>query len=281
MIGEDLRNLSRKYTIGGHISVAGGLHKGPERASEFGFPTFQFFSKNQMRWASPPLKDEEAEAFITAVDRYSIKSTMIHASYLINLASPDESLYRRSEEAFHDEILRSDRLRATFLTVHPGSNPDRKNGLERARDLISTVGNHNVIILIENTAGQGNVIGTELEEVASIIDVSDKRVGVCIDTCHAWASGYDLAHSYEAFIDSLDNIIGLERVYAFHLNDAKREMGSRIDRHELIGKGTIDGGLIKLIGDERLREKPKIMETPFGEAKFEENLRYIKSEIGE
>ncbi|KAA8923137.1 deoxyribonuclease IV [Thermoplasma sp.] len=281
MIDEDLRSLAKKYVIGGHISVAGGLHNGPARASEFGFPTFQFFSKNQMRWSSPPMKEEEAIAFKSEVYKYAIKSTMVHASYLINLASADPELFRKSSDAFYDEISRSDMLGSTFLTVHPGSNPDRKGGIDRIRNALSSVGNHDVMILIENTAGQGNVIGTGLEEVSRIIDVSDKRIGVCIDTCHAWASSYDLKDSYEEFIISLDSTIGLDRVFAFHLNDAKRERGSRIDRHELIGKGTIDGGLINLIRDERLREKPKIMETPFGEARFEENLRYIQSKIGE
>ncbi|CAC12020.1 endonuclease IV related protein [Thermoplasma acidophilum] len=281
MIDEAIRSISKKYTIGGHISVAGGLHNGPARAAVFGFPTFQFFSKNQMRWSSPPLKDDEAAAFKSEVRKYGIESTMIHASYLINLASADPDLYKRSMEAFHDEIDRSDKLGSTFLTVHPGSNPDRADGIRRVRDALSTIGDHAVIILIENTAGQGNVIGTRLDEVAKIIDTSDKKLGVCIDTCHAWASGYDLRDSLEKFIESLDYTIGLDRIFAFHLNDAKREMGSRIDRHELIGKGTIDGGLINLIRDDRLRAKPKIMETPFGEARFEDNLRYMSSKIGE
>jgi len=281
LIDEALRYVSKKYMIGGHISVAGGLHNGPARAAELGFPTFQFFSKNQMRWSSPPLKDDEAAAFRSEVKRYDIESTMIHASYLINLASADPDLYKKSMEAFHGEINRSDRLGSTFLTVHPGSNPDRAEGIRKIRDALSTIGDHAVTILIENTAGQGNVIGTGLDEVAKIIDTSDRNIGVCIDTCHAWASGYDLRDSLEKFIELLDGTIGLDRVFAFHLNDAKREKGSRIDRHELIGKGSIDGGLINLIRDERLMAKPKIMETPFGEERFEENLRYISSKIGE
>ncbi|BAB60143.1 endonuclease IV [Thermoplasma volcanium GSS1] len=278
---DDLKSIASKYYIGGHISVSGGLHLAPERASIFGFRTFQFFSKNQMRWNSTPISEEEALRFISEVSSHSISSTMVHASYLINLASSSNELHQKSFNAFVEEIQRAERIDATFLTFHPGSNGNKDEGIRKIKEAIEKVETHKVKLLVENTAGQGNVIGSTIYEIGQIIDGFDSSVGVCIDTCHAWAAGYDITNKYDEFIDELDSAIGLDRIYAFHLNDAMKDLGSNIDRHELIGRGKIGEGLIKLISDVRLFGKPKIMETPYGEAKFEENLKYIRKKLGE
>ncbi len=279
----DALEVSRKFFIGGHISASGGVEKAPERASVFGFITFQFFTKNQMRWQSPPLNADEVQSFIQEMKKFGIQKVMVHASYLINLASSDPELRDKSLKGLRDEIERCNDLGAAFLTLHPGSSKDRKKGLELVNNALSSVDPGNVTILVENMAGQGNVLGSTMEELEAILRGLDGKFGVCIDTCHAWASGYDIKSriGYEDFVRKIDETTGTGRVMGFHLNDSKKGIGSRVDRHELIGKGTIGDGLINVIEDSRFVDSPKIMETPFGEEMYMENLLNIREMINE
>ncbi len=283
-LNEKIRNageISGKFFIGGHISAAGGVDMAPERASVFGFRAFQFFTKNQMRWQSPPLKPEEAQSFIREAGKFGILNVMVHASYLINLASSDPELRDKSIKGLMDEIERCNDLGATFLTVHPGSSKDKNTGLKLINDALSGIDSGRVAILVENMAGQGNVLGSTMEELEIILRGLGEKFGICIDTCHAWAAGYDIKSKggYEDFVKKIDETAGIKKVMGFHLNDSKKGIGSRVDRHELIGRGTIGDGLINVIEDSRFLHSPKIMETPFGEEMYVENLLKIREMI--
>ncbi|MGC8608738.1 MAG: deoxyribonuclease IV [Thermoplasmata archaeon] len=278
MIEIKISELPEKFMIGGHISAAGGVEAAPERASIFGFRTFQFFTKNQMRWVSLPLKQEQINDFRENIKKYAIKSTMAHASYLLNLGSSDPDLRKKSINGLQDEVNRCNELGVSFLTVHPGSAKDRDAGIKLVNDALQHIDTGNTFVLIENMAGQGNVLGSTLQELGKIIDGLPGNFGICIDTCHAWAAGYDIKSrdGYQNFMDEAEETFGLEKIHGFHLNDSKGKIGSRLDRHELIGLGFIADGLYNVITDDRFANSPKIMETPEGEAGYMENLERIR-----
>lgn len=262
-----------KY-IGAHVSVEGGLHNAPLRAAELGAKAFALFTRNPSRWKSSPVSEREAELFRQNCQSagFSPAHILPHDSYLINLCAPDAQKLQLSRQAFREEFHRCELLGLTMLNFHPGSHLNQiepKEALNLIAESInltleSTTG---VTAVIENTAGQGSNLGNQFEHLAQIIDkVEDKsRVGVCIDTCHTFSAGYDLvsAQAYENTWRMFDETVGFSYLRALHLNDDKKALGSRIDRHESIGLGTIGAEFfVRLVNDSRFDEIPMILETP-------------------
>lgn len=262
-----------KY-IGAHVSAAGGVENVPGRAHEIGARAFALFTKNQRRWEGPPLTKENIDGFKKNCEAYgySMDHVMPHDSYLINLGHPDQFKLQKSRNAFLDEMQRCEQLGIKLLNFHPGSHLNKisleeclqRNGESINWTLDQTEG---VTAVIENTAGQGTNTGFEFEHLATIIDgVEDKsRVGVCIDTCHAYAAGYDLSteEGYRRMFDEFEQIVGFGYLKGMHLNDSKKELGSRVDRHDNVGEGKIGSkGFELLMQDERLDDIPMILETP-------------------
>jgi deoxyribonuclease-4 len=274
--------------LGAHVSISGGLHLAPGRGRDIGCEAIQIFSKNQRQWKAKPLSDEEAEAFREAVKAAGMQSVVIHDSYLINLADPQEEGLERSREAFVDEMERAQRLGVRYLVFHPGAHKGAGEdfGIRRIAESIDyCVGQADapgVILLVESTAGQGSNLGYTFEQLRDIRDaVSDpSRVGYCLDTCHIFAAGYDIRDqvAYERTIEKASEVLGLERVKAFHLNDSQKELNSRVDRHEHVGKGHIGIEAFRLlVNDSRFRGVPMLLETPGDDGDFRRNLDLLKS----
>lgn len=262
-----------KY-IGAHVSAAGGVENAPGRAHKIGAKAFALFTKNQRRWESPPLTTENINGFKENCEKfgYSMDFVMPHDSYLINLGHPEKDQLEKSRNAFLDEMQRCEQLGIKLLNFHPGNHLDqidideclRRNAESLNRVLNQTEG---VTAVIENTAGQGTSTGFKFEYLAAIIDgVEDKsRVGVCIDTCHAFAAGYDLSteKGFIAMCEEFEQTVGFEYLKGIHLNDSKKELGSRVDRHDNIGEGKIGlKGFELLVQDDRFDDIPMILETP-------------------
>ncbi len=262
-----------KY-VGAHVSVEGGVSNAPLNAYNIGAKAFALFTRNPSRWKSKPITDKEAALFKENCLKcgYTPEQILPHDSYLINLGSPDAEKLAMSRKAFLDEINRCMQLGLTMLNFHPGSHlnaivPD--DCLDLIADSINDAldKTEGVKAVIENTAGQGSNLGFNFEQIARIIDrVEDKsRVGVCIDTCHAYAAGYDLAtpDGYASAWSHFDDTIGFRYLSGMHLNDSKKGLGSRVDRHESLGKGAIGSGLFEMImNDARMDGIPLILETP-------------------
>ncbi len=260
--------------VGAHVSVVGGVKNAPINAAKIGAKAFALFTRNPSRWTARELTDEECEAFKNNCKTYGYSSGQIlaHDGYLINLGSPDVEKLQRSREAFLDEIQRCQRLGITLLNFHPGSHLnqiDIDDCLSTIADSINRVleQTSSVTAVIENTAGQGSNLGFTFAQIAQIIDsVEDKsRVGVCIDSCHAFAAGYDLStkETYERVWQEFDKTIGFHYLRGMHLNDSKKGLNSRVDRHESIGKGTIGETFFELLmRDNRFDNIPLILETP-------------------
>lgn len=260
--------------VGAHVSTQDGVSNAPVAADLLGARSFALFTRNPSRWVSKAIPAKEAELFKTRCAElgYPASAILPHDSYLINLGAPDAEKLHKSREAFVDELERCAQLGLTMLNFHPGSHL-REMTEEACLDLIADSINiclervPGVKAVIENTAGQGSNLGYSFGQLAHIIDrVEDKsRIGVCIDTCHAFAAGYDLstAEGYESVWQEFDSIVGLGYLCGMHLNDAKRERGSRIDRHESIGLGTLGMDFWRrLMNDPRLDGIPMILETP-------------------
>lgn len=262
-----------KY-IGAHVSVAGGVANAPVRAHAIGAKAFALFTGSSNRWVSKEISDDEVEKFKDNCNLYGYTPAVIlpHDNFLINLGSPDEKKLAMSRKSFLDEVNRCSRLGLTMLNFHPGSHLnelEESDGLDRIAESINITldKTHGVTAVLENVAGQGSNIGHTFEQLAHIIDkVEDKtRVGVCIDTCHAYSAGYDLGteEGYENTWNQFDSIIGRNYLKGMHLNDDKRELGSRIDRHASIGQGTLGNQFFtRLVNDPRLNGIPMILETP-------------------
>jgi deoxyribonuclease-4 len=274
--------------LGAHVSISGGLHLAPGRGKDIGCEAIQIFSKNQRRWKAKPLRDEEAEAFKEAVRAAGIESVVIHDSYLINLADPQEEGLKRSREAFVDEMERAQRLGVPYLIFHPGSHKGAGEdfGIQRIAEsldyCIDAAEAPDVILLLESTAGQGSNLGYTFEHLHRIREaVADSsRVGYCLDTCHLFAAGYDIRHreGYEGMVREASEVLGLEGIKTFHLNDSQRELNSRVDRHEHIGKGEIGLEAFRmLMRDSRFDQVPMVLETPGDEEDFRRNLVILKS----
>ncbi len=258
--------------LGAHVSVAGGLEKAFERGESIGCNAMQIFTKNQLQWRSAPLPVAVCERFLRRWRESPIQKVVAHASYLINLADPG-SLGERSALSLQDEVERCDSLGIPDIVLHPGSAKDRS-----AEDALSIVSNRlgtvleraegrRVRILLETMAGQGTFLGARLEELETLLEGTgwDQRIGVCLDTCHLFASGYEFRtpESYARLTDAMDRLFGLERVGCIHINDSAHARGRRLDRHSHIGEGEI--GLSPFgyfITDERFSCVPCILETP-------------------
>jgi len=259
------------------MSIAGGVSQALRRGEEVGCDVIQLFTKNAHQWCAKPLVPDAIEAFRQARHETGVRPVAAHDSYLINLASPDEGLYKRSQEALWEEVRRAEVLELPYLVIHPGSHRGggEQEGLyriARAINLIHQRGTEmRVQILLETTAGQGTTVGGRFKHFARIIEQieEDAQVGVCLDICHCFAAGYDIstAEGYEATIGALDRIIGLDRLKLIHLNDSKAALGTRVDRHEQIGQGHIGLEPFRLfLQDRRLANLPFILETPKGKA---------------
>jgi deoxyribonuclease-4 len=258
------------------MSVAGGVDTAFERAVRAGCGTIQIFTKNANQWGSRRLGEAEIARFRTSARETGIRPLLAHDAYLINLGSPRRSLLRRSRAALLDEAQRAEALGLDYLVIHPGAAVGAPEAdclariAESLDELHLRTPGYRVQVLLENTAGQGSTVGHRLEHLADVIRRVEKRarLGVCIDTCHLFAAGYDLrtAESYEQTMRALERVIGVRRVKAFHLNDCKHDLGSRRDRHEHIGKGFIGReGFRLLVTDPRFEDIPMVLETPKGD----------------
>jgi deoxyribonuclease IV len=260
--------------LGAHLSIAGGLHNALLKAEQLGCATVQVFTKNQKQWACSPLGEGETCKWKSHCKRLQFAHTVSHDSYLINLASPDEVLWRKSAELFIEEVSRCVTLGIPYLVTHPGAHmgAGEQAGIDRivaALNVVtSTVPAKSVTICLEGTAGQGSSIGHRLEHLAEIIERvnTPRRLGVCLDTAHLFAAGYDFrGRKYIGLKKQIEKTIGLSRVKVLHLNDSKKDLGSRVDRHEHIGRGLIGlEGFKPWVRDETFRGVPKIIETEKG-----------------
>ncbi len=282
--------------LGAHMSIAGGMERAVERAVAVEARALQVFVKSSNRWDARPFAEGETARFREAARAAGISGrTVAHASYLVNLASPDEGLWRRSIASLAEEIGRCAELRIPYLVVHPGSHvgSGEREGLRRvARALDLLLGPRGGAprgfrLLLETTAGQGSSLGCRFEHLARILaDArSAGRLGVCLDTCHVFAAGYEIrdSRSYAETMRALDRTVGLGRVLALHLNDSKGELGSRLDRHEHVGRGRLGLEPFRLIlNDRRLRGRPMLLETPKGEDLEEDrrNLAVLRAMVG-
>ena len=264
--------MGPKY-LGSHMSISGGIYKAIERAESIGCTAVQIFTANQRRWVEKVLDPEDVKIFREKAAAFGPLAILSHDSYLINLASPQESTLEKSMRALSDEIDRCDQLGVTLLVMHPGSH--LKQGEDKGLDSIArhldqiyqAKPDTGVRILLENTAGQGANLGYRFEHLAEIMKRMDegKRLGVCFDTCHALAAGYDLrtVDGFHQVMEELDNTVGLDRLGAFHVNDSKKPLGSRVDRHDHIGVGEVGiEGFRGLMNDKRFTEIPMVLETP-------------------
>ena len=260
--------------IGAHVSASNGVSQAPINANAIGADAFALFTRNPSRWASKPISEKEAIAFKENCEKYGYTSdkTLPHDSYLINLGAPEADKLEKSREAFLDEMQRCEQLGLTMLNFHPGSHLNMMR-IDDCLDLIAASINitlektSGVKAVIENTAGQGSNLGFSFEQIAHIIDkVEDKsRVGVCIDSCHAFAAGYDLS-TIDGYADTwrrFDETIGFKYLSGMHLNDTKKGLASKVDRHETLGNGVLGADFFSfLMNDPRMDNIPLILETP-------------------
>lgn len=272
--------------IGAHVSAAGGVEAAPVNAHAIGANAFALFTKNQRQWVSKPLTKESINLFKENCEKYELDTRYVlpHDSYLINLGHPDATSLAKSRVAFLDEMQRCEQLGLKLLNFHPGSHLNTiplEICLERVAESINMVleRTEGVTAVIENTAGQGSNVGNEFWHLRYIIDrVKDKsRVGVCIDTCHTYSAGYDLVNNYDKVFQEFAAVVGFHYLRAIHLNDTKKPLGSRVDRHESIGKGLIDISFFKqLMKDDRFDNIPIILETP-DESLWAEEIALLRS----
>lgn len=275
--------------LGAHESVAGGLYRAFERIEKVGGESLQVFTRNQRQWNPAPLKQEEIDLFKEAHEKSGHIPVASHASYLINLATKKDELLEKSIHGLVLEFERCQQLDIPHVVMHPGSHGGDgvEEGLTRfvaGLDRAFEVSGPKVTLLLETTAGQGTGLGSRFEEIAYIIEHSKfpELLGVCVDTCHIFAAGYELRTDagYEETVKTLDGSIGIDRVKFFHLNDSKKGLGSRVDRHEHIGKGAIGlEGFRNVLADDRFKALPMTLETPKSDSLVEdtENLQTLRS----
>ncbi len=280
------------YRFGCHVSVAGGVSKAFERAEDIGCDAIQIFSKNQKQWKPKPFDDEEIERYHQEKSRSGIGPVMIHDSYLINLCASNSEILDKSREAFIDEIKRAHVLKADYLNFHPGAHLGKgeewgvKMIAESMNVCMEKCPDSSVMLLLEATAGQGSSIGYKFEHLMDIIGLVKNQdvVGICIDTAHIFAAGYDMrdAESYQETMQIVDDVLGLDKVYGFHVNDSKKELGTRVDRHDNLGDGCIGLKAFELLlNDERHIGKPMLLETPGGEEFYKKNIKIMRQLVGD
>lgn len=278
--------------FGAHVSAAGGVENAPRNAGKIGATAFALFTKNQRQWNAAPLTAAQIGGFSAACAElgYAPAQILPHDSYLINLGHPEPEALAKSREAFFDEMARCEALKLDRLNFHPGSHLN-KIAPERSLDLVAESINlaldrtRGVTAVIENTAGQGSNLGSSFEQLAYLIErVEDRsRVGVCIDTCHAFAAGYDLrtAEACDRTFAEFDRIVGFRYLRGMHLNDAMKPLGSRVDRHAPLGEGQIGTECFRYIArDARFDDMPLILETP-DEERWPEEIALLKAFAGE
>ena len=260
--------------FGSHLSITGGMHNALLEAERLSCETVQVFTKNQQQWKCKPLDGETCDCWAKERDRLKFNHVVSHDSYSINLASPDDALWQKSIDLFEEELSRCATLKIPYLVIHPGAHmgSGEETGLRRIAKAIDAARTKRetdgVAICLEITAGQGTSLGSKLEHLAEILSLVDepKHLAVCLDTAHLFAAGYDFRGSkYASFRKEVSRSVGLSRVKVLHLNDSKRELGSRVDRHEHIGRGTIgESGFVPFVRDEAFAKVPKIIETEKG-----------------
>ena len=273
--------------LGVHCSIRGGFHNAFSESESLGIDTFQIFTKNQRQWKERIIDTQEKSKFLDDYKTSRIKMVFSHASYLINLASNDDVLWECSVRALIGEVQRCHDLGLDFTIVHPGSAKElsEQKGIKKIimalKTILHATKNSTVKILLENTAGQGSSIGYRFEHLKQIMDgVDSSSIGMCFDTCHAFAAGYDIRTKggFETTMEELDNIIGLKHLHAIHLNDSKGELGSSLDRHEHIGKGKLGLEPFRQIMN-RFTHIPKVIETPKKDAMDVVNLEILRGLI--
>lgn len=273
--------------LGAHVPTAGGLARAPAHGDAIGATAVQIFTRNQVQWRARPIADDEAAAFRAARAASGVRTVLAHASYLVNLASPDEELRARSRAAFTADLERCHALEIPYLVFHPGAHmgAGEAAGLRALVDsldrILEQADGLRVMPLIEVTAGQGSTLGGRFEHVAEALARvrRPERLGVCLDTCHLFAAGYDIATAdgYEHTFAQLERLVGCERVRACHLNDAKKGLGSRLDRHAPIGEGTLGVDVFRrLLRDPRLQDRPMVLETPGGLEGWKRELALLR-----
>jgi deoxyribonuclease-4 len=279
-----------KY-IGAHVSASGGVENAPLNAHKIGAKAFAIFTKNQKQWKAAPLTEKSISLFKENCQKYGYLPGHIlpHDGYLINPGSPDKEMLDKSREALLDEMQRCEQLGLTMLNFHPGASLGKITEEDCLKNIAESINlalqkTKGVTAVIENTAGQGSHLGYKFEHIRAIIDLVDdkSRVGVCLDTCHTYAAGYDIKaeDGYDKTFREFDRIIGLHCLKGFHLNDARKGLGSRVDRHESIGKGDLGEDVFKrIMNDSRFDNMPIILETP-DEELWAEEIAWLYKVIG-
>jgi deoxyribonuclease IV len=278
--------------FGAHMSTSGGLHKAFGHGERAGCDTIQIFSKNQQQWRGKPLLEQDIAQFRAEQQRTGFGPLIVHDSYLINLASPKDDLWEKSIAAFADELERCAALGIPYLVTHPGAHvgTGEEAGLRREAEALNRLFDAGVggdtLVLLETTAGQGTCLGHRFEHIATLIEQvgHPERIGVCVDTCHILAAGYDIRtpEACAVTFEEFDRVIGIGRIKAFHLNDSQKDLGSRVDRHSHIGTGFVGlEGFRAIVNDPRFAEIPMILETPKGDDLAEdiENLAKLRGLI--
>ena len=282
-----------KLLLGAHMSIGGGAHMAIERARSIGCTAMQIFVKNNMQWFARPLTRQEIQAFLNHAERAELSSVFAHANYLVNLAATNSQFHANSVRALTEELIRADQLRLPFLVLHPGAHlgAGEEAGLEKIVSSLDSVllkiPRVKTRIALELTAGQGSCLGYKFEHLEYIIDRvrQPQRVRVCLDTAHVFAAGYDIGSEsgIQKTLCDFDRVIGRDRLVAIHVNDSKTVRGSRVDRHEHIGKGKIGLDAFRFImRTPRFRKIPKVLETPKGKDLREdvENLQTLRALAG-
>lgn len=276
-----------KLLIGAHTSAQGGPHMALLEGQEIGATTIQFFTANQKTWHGKPLTEEAIELWEEARKTTGIKEIMSHDSYLINLGSPDKEGLQKSRNAFKEELHRCHLLKVSFLNFHPGaalasSEEHCLNTIvESLLELEELTSKGPTRLLLESTAGQGSSVGNRFEQLGYIVDMVQNKIpiGVCLDTCHLFAAGYDIStkEGWEKTLKTFDEQIGLNHLYALHVNDSLKPLGSRVDRHAPLGKGLIGIDCFKAMMElPELRELPKYLETPDGPPLWKEEIKMLR-----
>lgn len=271
--------------LGAHVSTQGGVSLSPQNGVDLGCDAIQIFSKNQRQWGAKPLQEAEIAAFRENYVKSRLQGVLVHGSYLINVASPDPAMWTKSRDALLDEAQRCDQLGIPLLNMHPGAHmgTGAAAGCARIADAIRYVldNTDKVTLLLESMAGQGTTIGARVEDLARIRELggNDARVGYCLDTCHLFAAGFDLATptGYKDAIRVVGDHLGLAHVKAFHLNDSEKPLGSHVDRHANIGQGLIgEKGFAPLMQDRRFERLPMVLETPLAEEGYRKDLEILR-----
>lgn len=282
---------AEKLLIGAHTSAQGGAYRALLQGQEIGATTIQLFTSNQKRWEGKSITDEEASLFKEAVRTTGIQKIMSHDSYLINLGSPDPDTLHKSRKAFREELIRCHKLDLAFLNFHPGASlhsPEEEcldriaESLEQMQELVDKGSTR---LLLEATAGQGSSVGWRFEHLAYITERLHKEIpiGICLDTCHIFAAGYDIRtkDAWDKTLEELDRIVGLKHLFAFHLNDSVKPFKSRKDRHAPLGKGEIGIECFKVMMTHPLmREIPKYLETPDGPELWKKEIALLREFAG-